>query len=142
MKKLLEKRKLLQKRYKAFTMTELLVVMAIIGILVMLVLPNNASVVAKAKSIEAQTSLSHVYSLQKAYFIQYSKYSNSLEEIGFEEMALTTENGSSNYKITIVESSSNSFKAKATAVVDFDGDGQLNEWEIDQNKSLKETVKD
>lgn len=137
-----KQRRIIRKKLKAFTMTELLVVMAIIGILIMLVLPNQASVVAKAKAIEAQSSLNHVYALQKAYFIQYSKYSSSLEEIGFEEMALTTENGSSNYKISIVESSGNTFKAKATSVVDFDGDGTMNEWEIDQNKNLKEIVRD
>jgi len=27
-------------------------------------------------------------------------------------------------------------------VVDFDGDGEYNVWEIDQDKNLKETVKD
>lgn len=130
------------KKIKAFSITEILVVLAIVGILLMLVLPNQASVVAKAKAIEAQSSLNHVYALQKSYFYQYSKYSSSLEEIGFESMALATENGSANYQISIVESSTNTFKAKATSVVDFDSDGTMNEWEIDQNKGLKEIVKD
>ena len=34
------------------------------------------------------------------------------------------------------------FVGKATAVVDFDGDGQFNVWEIDQDKSLREVTKD
>lgn len=34
------------------------------------------------------------------------------------------------------------FRATATAVVDFDGDGTYNVWEINQDKELKETVKD
>ena len=46
-------------------------------------------------------------------------------------MALASENGSANYQISIVESSTNTFKAKATSVVDFDGDGTMNEWEIE-----------
>jgi type IV pilus assembly protein PilE len=31
---------------------------------------------------------------------------------------------------------------KAITVTDFDGDGVFNVWEIDQDKSLKEIVKD
>ena len=89
-----------------------------------------------------ETSYSYSARNLQSYFYQYSKYSSSLEEIGFESMALATENGSANYQISIVESSTNSFKAKATSVVDFDGDGTMNEWEIDQNKALKEIVKD
>ena len=34
------------------------------------------------------------------------------------------------------------FKAQAVSVVDFDKDGVFNVWEIDQDKNLKETVKD
>ena len=36
----------------------------------------------------------------------------------------------------------NGFKAQAVSVVDFDKDGVFNVWEIDQDKNLKETVKD
>ena len=35
-----------------------------------------------------------------------------------------------------------SFKARAIAVTDFDGDGILNVWEIDETGILKQTVKD
>jgi type IV pilus assembly protein PilE len=44
--------------------------------------------------------------------------------------------------IEIVEAGPNGFKAKATAVVDFDSDGQFDAWEIDQDKNLTETIKD
>ena len=72
----------------------------------------------------------------------YSKYSTSLDEIGFEQERLSTEGGQANYRIEIIEASSNSFVANAIAVNDFDGDGEINVWEINQDKVLKEITKD
>lgn len=133
---------LLRKRLPAFNLVELLVVLAIIGILVLLALPNLTPLITRAKSTEAQLQLGHVHMLEKTYFYQNTKYSTSLEDIGFEQEKLATKDGKANYQIAIVEASATSFKATATAIVDFDGDGVFNVWEIDQDKNLKETVKD
>jgi type IV pilus assembly protein PilE len=130
------------KKFKAFTLTELLIVLVIVGILVLLALPNLMPLISKAKSTEAQLQLEHVYTLQKSYFFMHSKYSNSIDEIGFEQVKLVTDGGSANYLIEITESSPNSFRAKATAVVDFDSDGTFNVWEIDHEKNLREIIKD
>ncbi|PXY01816.1 general secretion pathway protein GspG [Marinifilum breve] len=136
------KNTLLKKKLPAFTLNELLVVLVIIGILVLIALPNLMPLISKAKSVEAQTNLGHLHSLEKTHFYMYSKYSSSIEEIGFEQEKLVTDNGTANYLIEIVEANATEFKAKATAVVDFDGDGVFNVWEIDQNKKLIELVKD
>lgn len=130
------------KKLKAFSLAELVFVLGIIAILYMLVMPNQASTVAMAKSIEAKSMLNQVYSLERNYFFMYSKYSTSLEEIGFEQERLSTEGGQANYRIEIVEASSNSFVANAVAVNDFDGDGEINVWEINHDKTLKEITKD
>lgn len=53
-----------------------------------------------------------------------------------------TDGGKANYRIEVVEAGENGFKAQAVSVVDFDKDGAFNVWEIDQDKNLKETVKD
>jgi type IV pilus assembly protein PilE len=98
--------------------------------------------ISKAKSTEAQLQLNHLHVLQKSHFYMYSKYSNDLMEIGFEQQKLTTEGGRANYIIEIVETSEHGFLGRATAVVDFDGDGVLNVWEVDENKNLKEITKD
>lgn len=129
-------------RLKAFSLPELLVVLVIIGILVLIALPNLMPLISKAKSTEAQQQLVFLHSLQKSNFYTYSKYSESLDDLGFEQQKLVTDGGHANYRIEIVEATATTFRATATAVVDFDGDGEYNVWEIDQDKELKETTKD
>lgn len=83
-----------------------------------------------------------LHTLQRSNFYTYSRYSSSLDELGFEQSRLVTDGGQANYLVEIVEASEHGFRATATAVVDFDGDGVYNVWEIDQDKNLRETVKD
>ena len=53
---------------KAYSMSELVIVLCIIGILLLLVLPNQTAVVAQAKAIEAQSMLNQLHGLEKSYF--------------------------------------------------------------------------
>lgn len=127
---------------KAYSMSEILIVLCIIGILIYLVVPNQTSVVTSAKSIEAQNMLSMIHGLQKSHFFRHSRYTSDFNELGFEEALTIDKGGQAVYKIEITEASLNSFKATATALQDFDGDGVYNTWEIDQDRKLKEIVKD
>ena len=127
---------------EAYSMTEILIVLCIIGILLLMVLPSQTSVITQAKSIEAQSMLNHIYGLEKNYFYRHSKYTTDFEELGFEHALTIDEGGQAVYRIEVIEASTNSFKARATSLSDFDGDGSFNTWEIDQQKALKETVKD
>ncbi|WP_423147909.1 type IV pilin protein [Rubrolithibacter danxiaensis] len=131
-------------KVKAYTLTEILVVLVIIGILVLLALPNLLPLITKAKSTEAKVQLEHVYTLERNYFFEKSKYSTDLKEIGFIQEKLTTDgkDGRANYRIEIVQSGPATFIARATAVADFNGNGTFNVWEIDQEKNLKEVVAD
>ena len=131
-----------QKKVRAFTLTELLVVLVIIGILVLLALPSLMPLISKAKSTEAQLQLEHLYTLEKTYFYEHSKYTTSFDDLGFEQQKLVTDGGNANYKLVITDAGGNSFKATATAVVDFNGNGAFNIWAIDQDKNLKEVTKD
>lgn len=131
-------------KLNAYTLSELLVVLIIIGILVLIALPNLMPLITKTKATEAKLQLEHVYTLEKSFFYVNSKYTTDLNEIDFiqEPLVGQSENGKANYKIEVVRAGGNSYIAKATAVVDFDGDGTYNVWQIDQDKNLKEIVKD
>lgn len=141
MKKLL-KRKPLKTKLRAFTLAELMTVLCIIGILVLLALPKLMPLISKTKSLEAQLQLKHVLQLEKTFFFMNSKYSPDLQEIGYEQSALVTEDGTANYKIEVADASNKGFVAKATAVTDFDGDGVFNVWQIDQKEKITETTPD
>lgn len=135
---------LLKKRVKAYTLTEILVVLVIIGILVLLALPNLLPLITKAKSTEAKLQLEHLQTLEKNYFYEHSKYSKDLSEIGFVQEKLSTDSkdGRANYRIEITNATNTTFTGRATAVVDFNGNGTFNVWEIDQDKTLKEVTPD
>jgi type IV pilus assembly protein PilE len=132
----------MKNKLKAYSLSELLIVLVIIGILILVALPNLMPLISRAKSTEAQQQLAFLHTLEKNHFYTYSRYSLSLEEIGFEQQPLVSDGGNANYLIEIAEASEQGFKATATAIVDFDGDGIFNVWEIDQDKKLLEKVKD
>lgn len=126
----------------SYNLQEVLVVLVIIGILLLLALPNLMPLISKAKSTEAQIQLSSIYHSQTTHRYMYSKYSIDLNEIDFEAPKTVNENGRANYSYEILTATNNSFKARATAVADFDGDGVFNVWEIDENGAPKQIVKD
>jgi len=135
---------LFNQKIKAYTLTEILVVLVIIGILVLLALPNLMPLITKAKTTEAKLQLEHLAKLEQSYFYEHSKYSTDLAAIGFVQEQLSTDgkDGKANYKIEVTTANNNTFVAKATAVADFDGDGVFNVWQIDQDKNLKEVTPD
>lgn len=136
------KLKFLNKKVDAFNLQELLVVMVIIGILVLIAMPKLIGQVNRARTMEAKLQLGHLHSLQKDYYYINLKYSNNFNDIDFDP---PVNNGTGNnvyYNYEIIEASKNSFKARATAIEDFDGDGVKNVWEIDQDRNLKEVIKD
>ena len=132
----------LKSKVPAFNLQELLVVLVIIGILLLLALPNLMPLISKTKSLEAQTQLKHISNLQRQYFFMYSTYSNDFVTLDYEIPQTVLQNGNANYAYELLETTNSSFKVRATAVTDFDGDGIFNMWEIDQNQIPLEVIKD
>lgn len=66
-----------------FSLVELMVVVAIIGILASLAIPQVTKFQAKARQSEAKSMLSTIYSSEKAFFAEYSAYHSAFAAIGF-----------------------------------------------------------
>ncbi|MDP2384962.1 MAG: type IV pilin protein [Bacteroidota bacterium] len=131
-----------KKKLSGFTLSELLMVLSIMGILILLALPSFMPLIAKTKQIEAKLQLKHVLQLEKSYYFMNSKYSGSFNEIGYEPSKMVSEGGNANYKIEVSDASNKGFVATATSITDFDNDGVFNVWQMDQNEQLKETTPD
>ena len=132
----------MNKKLPAFTLTELMMVLVIIGILILLALPNLQGLFGQAYSLEAKKQLKYIQTLEKAFYQQNFRYSSNLTELRFEAPNLKNAGGDAVYIYEVVNASKENFLARATASEDFDQDGQINIWEIDKTGTLRETVLD
>jgi prepilin-type N-terminal cleavage/methylation domain-containing protein len=67
-----------------FTLTELLIVVVIIGILATLALPMFIKSVEKARAGEAVTNLNLIKAAQKIYFLENREFSEDIESLNIE----------------------------------------------------------
>ena len=68
---------------KGFTLIELMIVVAIIGVLAAIAIPNFIKFQARSKQSEAKANLKAIFTAQKAYFAENDKYSAEMGKIGF-----------------------------------------------------------
>lgn len=82
-----------RKTLSAFSLPELLVVQVIMGILVLIALPNLMPLISRAKATDAQQQLVFLHSLETSHFYRCSSYFDSLDELGFEQSKLVPDVG-------------------------------------------------
>jgi type IV pilus assembly protein PilA len=85
-----------KERQSGFTLVELMVVVAIIGLLSSVALPNFRKYQAKSKMSEAKLQLSALYTAQSAFFSDYNMYASCLAYMGYDP---STEQASRYYAI-------------------------------------------
>lgn len=83
-----------------FSLVELMVVVAIIGILATIAVPNFTKFQAKAKQANAKSELSGLYTAEKAFFTEYNSYHSNLPYIGYVPDGIATD-GNTNCPTTV-----------------------------------------
>lgn len=79
-----------------FTLVELMVVVAIIGLLAAVALPNFRKYQAKAKTSEAKLQLAALYMAEQSFFMDYENYATCLNLMGYDP---SNENGNRYYAV-------------------------------------------
>lgn len=154
---------------KGFTLIELMIVVAIIGILAAIAVPNFMKFQARARQAEAKTNLSAYATAAKSYFAEYSTYNCGLCGWTIGQIVTTpgTTSYTSSYKnrytysaggVTIqadpavimggvtctptasAAGTATTFKAYASGNID--SDALCDQWSIDQGDQLLNTVND
>ena len=87
----------LRKNRKGFTLIELMIVVAIIGILAAIAIPNFLKFQAKSKQSEAKTNLKGVYTAETGYFGEQNSY-GTFQTVNWDPV------GTARYRYTLVTS--------------------------------------
>ena len=73
----------MKKLMKGFTLIELMIVVAIIGILAAIAIPNFIKFQARSKQSEAKANLKAMFTAEKAFLQEKDRFSSYVGEVGF-----------------------------------------------------------
>lgn len=96
-----------------FTLMELLITVAIIGILASVAYPSYTDFVVRSNRSEAQRELMRFANLQEQVFVDRRAYATSMTGLGQATAAIDTESG--NYTISMQASTTSTFTLRAVA---------------------------
>ncbi len=112
-----------------FTLIELMIVVAIIGILAAIAIPNFMNYQCKAKQSEAKSNLGNIRSMQEAYYAEYDSYGGLLD-VGY------SAKGQPRYTYTMTTANSTLFLATASGTINT----QVDTWTMSSDATLSNTV--
>ena len=100
------------KKSKGFSLIELLITVAIVGILAGIAYPSYTEFVAQSNRSEAQRELLRLANLMEQYYLDHRAYTTDLKKLGNTDTTLTTDSG--NYKI-VATGNAETYTLTATA---------------------------
>lgn len=71
---------------KGFTLVELLVVVAIIGVLASIGIPTFTRMLQRSRQVEAKTLLGNIYAVEKGFYAEWGVYGNRLSKMGIDDV--------------------------------------------------------
>ena len=142
---------------KGFTLIELMIVVAIIGILAAIAIPNFLAYQARAKQSEAKTNLGGIYTSQIGYFGEFNDFTANFATLGYTIAGSTARYNytlggttlgaglgvcpaSTTAAVTLIASGTPGFTA--AAVGNIDSDSVCDEWNMNDIKTLRNRVPD
>ena len=72
------------KRQSGFTLVELMVVVAIIGLLSAVAIPNFQKYQARTKTTEGKLQLAAIYAAEASFYSEFTIYNNCLRDMGYD----------------------------------------------------------
>ena len=145
----------MRKGMKGFTLIELRIVVAIIGILAAVAIPNFRNYQLKSKESEAKVNLAAISVAQEAYFAEFDEYvplgqnptgnagsgkrTWSTSVAGYSSIGYRPKDSSVFFHYQTTAAGSNAFRATATGNLDGDGSDD-NIWEVTNFTAARKTV--
>jgi prepilin-type N-terminal cleavage/methylation domain-containing protein len=122
------------KRKNGFTLIEMLITIAVMGVIVAIALPQYSKYVAKSRQQDAKAQLMAVQQAQEIYKLQYGTYTTITANLsGWKAI-------SGRYTFAVTAAAATTFSASATGNID--GDATSDVWTMDQDGSLLNTSND
>ena len=144
------------KKSDGFTLIELMIVVAIIGILAAIAIPNFLMYQTKAKQAEAKSNLNGLFKVEMSYYAENSRYTPEFTglswiPLGPYRYAYNMSNDDTktvglNLLLTAAKNNdtpgADDVSFTGVAWGDIDGDGAIDTWQVNDRNQLKNTYDD